>query len=286
MAMSSAPILSGTVTDRLHLPARPADVKVEGVGFGTVDLTGLTQADVTWANRNRTTETAVVLTWTDGTVTPETDQESIVRALDDAGNVLAEYSGLTGTSHTLDLTSFGAETSGFIEVAAEKDGFESLQAFRIPVLVDAESPGAITYWRLYITDSVSAGTGDNFKAQINEIEFRSTAGVPETPSGGTAFGSSNVAPGGEYANAFDGNDSTLWSSASGALLPQSIGYQFTSGKSVAEVSILASTDSFRLDRLPKSFEVQYSSDGVNWTTALTVTDEPPWSAGEERTYAL
>lgn len=283
MAMSSAPIISGTASDRPHLPARPANVKVQGVGFGTADLTGLTQANVTWGNRNRTTETALVLAWTDGDVTPEAGQTTTVRALDDLGAVLAEYTGLTGTSYTLDLSPFGAETSGFIEVAAEKDGFESLQSYRLPVTLDGTGPITATYWRINITDS---NTGDSFSTNVAELQFRETAGVSEVPSGGTAFASSENGASNPAEDAFDGDTTSVWAPPQNTPLPQSVGYQFAATKAVVQVSINSGNTSSRAARTPTAFEIQFSNDGVNWNTARTVNGEPAWSINETRTYSV
>ena len=118
-----------TLTDRPYLPLRPANVKVNGQGFGTVDVTG--DAVVTWSNRNRLTETGQVLGWTAGTVTPEAGQTTTVEVLDGNGAVLHTYAGLTGTTYTVVAADLAGASA--IRVASVRDGDRSLQAFELTV---------------------------------------------------------------------------------------------------------------------------------------------------------
>ena len=121
-----------TLSDRAHLPLRPANVKVNGVGFG--DYTpggGVTSFVVTWANRNRGLEATQAYQWTDGTLSPEAGQTTTVRVLDDSDTVLATYAGLTGTSHTVPRSDFGSEPSGYIQVYSQNGSDISLQRFRV-----------------------------------------------------------------------------------------------------------------------------------------------------------
>jgi len=130
----SAPVLSGTLTDRPYLPYRPADVKVEGVGFGNVNVNlPATDIEVTWANRNRTFEDNQVFHWDDATTTPESGQTVTVRLYDNSMSVLASYPGLSGTMFNLPTSAFGVETEGWVEVSSQRDGFDSLQAHRVHV---------------------------------------------------------------------------------------------------------------------------------------------------------
>jgi hypothetical protein len=129
-----------SVSERPHLPFRPANVKVEADGgWGTFDLTGFTEFTVTWANRNRTLEDTVALYWDEATVTPEDGQTTTIRFVDLDGNLIVEYTGLTGTSYDVPMS--GPTTDGDgevkIQVLAERDGLESLQYYeRQLTLVD------------------------------------------------------------------------------------------------------------------------------------------------------
>lgn len=120
-----------TLTARPHLPLRPANVKVGSDGFGPVDATGLSSVSVTWANRNRETETSQILGWDAASATPETGQTTSIILLDDEGAEITAIDGLTGTSYSLALSAFGAETSGRVRVVSKRDGLTSLQGHEI-----------------------------------------------------------------------------------------------------------------------------------------------------------
>ncbi|QGH45007.1 hypothetical protein [Bacteriophage Phobos] len=99
-------VLTLEVTDRMHRPYRPAGVALNG----KLDPSGADVFDaditVTWKNRNRWEESGRVLAWTDAGVNPEPDQQTHIRILDTANNVLATWdstaysSGTPETSHT------------------------------------------------------------------------------------------------------------------------------------------------------------------------------------------
>lgn len=137
LAQSLAPWISAALTGRPHLPLRPANVKVEGVGFGVVDADGLTEVNVTWSNRNRVTEDSVVLAWNAATVTPEAGQVTRIDVLDEVGNLLTTHDDLPGTSYAVPMSSFGSVTSSFIRVSAKRDGLLSLQSHQIEVIVSS-----------------------------------------------------------------------------------------------------------------------------------------------------
>jgi len=124
---------AATLSDRPHLPARPANCKVESEGFATVNLGGLSTATATWANRNRLTETGTVLAWDGATQTVESSQTTTIKLTDDSHNVVHSYTGLTGVSTTITLSHFGGIPSGYVEFYAVRDGLESLQAHAIRV---------------------------------------------------------------------------------------------------------------------------------------------------------
>ncbi len=92
--------------DRLYLPFRPANVKVEGVMFGTADLRSNEPRKwtltITWSNRNRHLEDAVFLRWDQGDVVPEDGQTTSI--IIDSGDGLQRFDGLTGTRFDYDIT--------------------------------------------------------------------------------------------------------------------------------------------------------------------------------------
>lgn len=138
-AGAASPI-SLTLTERPWLPTRPAGVTVEGIGFGMVDISvdspTSTHLAVAWFNRNRLTEDSQPLAWTDATVTPETNQTTTVEVLKESDrSVITAHTGLTGTSFSLPIASFGGFPSAIVRVTSERDGYESLQGHEIIVVV-------------------------------------------------------------------------------------------------------------------------------------------------------
>lgn len=129
LALADAPLVQFTATDRPYAPFRPANTQIDGVTFGTKTYTVETFADVpvSWANRNRLHEDAIVRLWTDGTVPPEDGQTTTIRIFTEWGDVLAEHTGLTGTSFAVPYASFDYERYPRVAFFAERDGFESIQ---------------------------------------------------------------------------------------------------------------------------------------------------------------
>ena len=131
--LDSAREVSVTLSNRARRPNRPANVRVNGQGFGVVDATASSLLSITWATRNRGLESSQVLGWTDASVAGESGQTTTVRALGPTGAVIATFAGLAGTSLSLPVS--GIAGARFIEVAAVRSGLESLQAYRIEVLL-------------------------------------------------------------------------------------------------------------------------------------------------------
>lgn len=132
--LNDAELLQYTTLDRMHRPLRPANVVVAGVSFGTVNLTGASTVTVQWANRNRLTETATVLAWNSADTPPEAGQTTTIQLLDSDRVMFHEITGLTGTSHTFNVSLFGDEHDAYIRVISERDGFESFQGFEVKVV--------------------------------------------------------------------------------------------------------------------------------------------------------
>lgn len=130
----SASTISGTLTGRPWLPLRPANVQVNGVGFGVVPIGVATSIDITWATRNRTTEEGQAVLWTDAPVTPEYQQETIVTIKDGGGTVLYTQGSLwTENALSLAVADFAASTDIFVTVSAQKNGLDSLQSYTLHV---------------------------------------------------------------------------------------------------------------------------------------------------------
>lgn len=152
---------------------------------------------------------------------------------------------------------------------------------------DAEPPEppepavSALYWRIYITSNTTS-TG---YASIAEIEMRATAGGVDQCTGGTASASSTLG-GAPASSAFDNNPATFWATSNGGKIPSWIRYQFPSAVVVSEVTIQARTGGQNdVNQTPSAFEVQHSSNGVDWTTLSSHTP-PTWAAGEIRAFLV
>ena len=155
LALADAPRRDVTISDRPHLPNRPADVKVGETAFGTVGLNGATSVTVTWANRNRVTEATQAMRWSAAGMNPESGQTTLIKLLSSADrSILRTVAGLAGESTTLDLSEFGSSLDAIVKVMAERDGYESLQGHEIKVVYEytgggGDDDGVLLYdWRL------------------------------------------------------------------------------------------------------------------------------------------
>lgn len=119
-----------TFNDRPHQPYRPANVKFNGlavppVAINYADLGGT--GSFTWANRNRLTETALVLGWTDASVTPEAGQTTVISIYANGALVTSTEiaEGLTTGSLSLVLATIPQTVS--YGLSAKRDGLLSWQ---------------------------------------------------------------------------------------------------------------------------------------------------------------
>ena len=142
LAYADAPEETATLTERPHLPLRPANVKVNGVGFGSVNVSAASTIEVTWATRNRLLEDVRPLTWTEDSVQPEFRQETVVRFYDVAtGDMVAEYPWIwTDTSISFPKTAFDRWASVRVVVTSRRDDLEALQAHTITLTGLAANP--------------------------------------------------------------------------------------------------------------------------------------------------
>lgn len=115
------------------------------------------------------------------------------------------------------------------------------------------------YWRILFTDT-NRGT----YLDVSEIEFMGTPSGTDMTGSGTAASDSVYSSGYEASKAFDNNTTTL--ALTSASLPHWISYDFGVGVAVPvqKYSIRASSNS-AIDS-PKAWQLQWSTDNVNWTT--------------------
>lgn len=130
------------------------------------------------------------------------------------------------------------------------------------------------YWRVNISAS---WFGVNIA--IAEIEMRATRGGADQCAGGTVIKSVEQV---SFAavNAFDNNTATAW--AANNTIPAWIGYHFAAAVDVLEIAITADATFFTI--APRDFTVDFSDDGISWTTAWTELLAINWTSGETRTF--
>ena len=134
LPLNSTSVIMTTLTNRAHRPNRPANVRVNGIGFGSVavpsgDLT------VTWAIRNRTLESTQIVKWGEADLVPEPGQVTQIDLLDVFGAIITSFRNLTGSSFTVPRTAFGGRSSGSIRVVAVSNGMVSLQGHQVEVIL-------------------------------------------------------------------------------------------------------------------------------------------------------
>lgn len=145
-----------------------------------------------------------------------------------------------------------------------------------------------TYWRIYC-DNANGGS----RIGIGEIEFRATAGgadlVPGliiTNNNNAAFlaiRSSDVFGSADAWRAFANDGSTSgWQSQTNNV-NEWVGIHFAALVSVVEVAITCAY--FDATHQTKDMHLQYSSDGVTWTTQKNFATQTGWALGEVRVLA-
>lgn len=106
LGLEDAADIDMTVTNRPHKPIRPANVQVNGFGFGEIDLvehvTGGGDLTVTWANRNRNMEDTRVFRWGEPGVAAPAGVTTLLRLYTATGTLIREYENIEGETLTLD----------------------------------------------------------------------------------------------------------------------------------------------------------------------------------------
>ncbi|RWG13743.1 MAG: VWA domain-containing protein [Mesorhizobium sp.] len=140
---SAAPADDVLFASRAIRPLRPANVQVNGVGYGLVTAGGTADLATTWAERNRLIELSPVPSWTDATEGSEAGQTTVIEVLDPTGTtILTTHSGLTGTSFPVPVASFAGNVSGWLRFGSERDGYREWQAYQLQVAFTAVEAGA------------------------------------------------------------------------------------------------------------------------------------------------
>jgi hypothetical protein len=139
--------------------------------------------------------------------------------------------------------------------------------------LDADATNTL-YWRLNIT----ASDGGTY-ACIREMEMHATVGGADQCTGGTA--DSDTYSSGHLASAaFDNNTTTTYWESLGNSGPWWLRYRFSAPTSVAEYSIQGHNFG---GEFPKTWTLERSGDGVNWTVVDTQTNIT-FTGGQTRTF--
>ena len=144
LPFADATPLNATMTERPHLPLRPADVRINGVSIGgTVNVAAVNNISITWATRNRVLEDGQVVAWGAAPVAPEYKQRTIILVTDTAGNELRRFVHLwTDNAFVIPKAWFARWSAIRVYVFAEREGLTSLQAMRFDVTGLAGDAGA------------------------------------------------------------------------------------------------------------------------------------------------
>ena len=127
--------VSTTMTGRLHLPYRPANVRAGGFLWPDPDWYSEYPLTISWSGRNRLEETTLTMAWDEGSITPEpgTDYRVIVRAVEEDGTVNGTVSDTYVSAEEFSLAAgdipAGLAGSPYMEVSitSRRDDLESWQ---------------------------------------------------------------------------------------------------------------------------------------------------------------
>jgi hypothetical protein len=148
-------------------------------------------------------------------------------------------------------------------------------------------PGAHRYWRIFIT----ANNGSPSFVGLTEALLLDAAGVNRTllTGLGPALASSELNADNRAFDAFNNSLASGWLSNGGAL-PQWVRFDFGNVNAplprlpveLKQITVFPSWNA--LSASPRDFALQWSDDDINWTTALTVTNQTGWVIGTGRTF--
>lgn len=131
---ASAPLESVIVSERPHLPQRPANCQVEGVRYTSVNISPLSDLDLAWSTRNRLSENSIILNWEDSSVTPESGQLTRITLLSTTLSVIYQQD-YTGSNAVIPHANFTGYTQFIVRFSSVLSGEVSLQHYDIAVTV-------------------------------------------------------------------------------------------------------------------------------------------------------
>ena len=139
LEMEDAPQVDILLSERPHLPNRPANVAINGVMFGAADFGTSETALVTWSRRNRLNESTQAMRWTDGDMAAEPGQTTRLYLMQADRTPIGVINGATGTTQTITRSDLAGNVTAIVRVVSVRDGLESLQGHEIGVTITAPS---------------------------------------------------------------------------------------------------------------------------------------------------
>ncbi len=132
---SQAAAMTLLLDSRFIRPYPPGRIRVNGAAYPATVGGEIT---ITWANRNRRTQTAYLVQQSEGEINPEVGQTTTIRLYGENGTLVRTETGLTGNSYTWTLADEVTD-SGLgrpndhvrIEIESERDGHTSWQKHTI-----------------------------------------------------------------------------------------------------------------------------------------------------------
>lgn len=127
-------------------PYPPGDFKCNGEAwYSGLKVMAFDQDNLTftWAHRDRITQADQLVGHNESSVGPEIGTTYVARVYDNTLNLLREEPGIVGTTWSYTRTMAAADNmedrAGFIDIYADRDGFESWQGYRTAVFISGAS---------------------------------------------------------------------------------------------------------------------------------------------------
>ena len=185
---------------------------------------------------------------------------------------VVEYSdnGMDWTSARTVSGLVAAPNAGFFDKSVSGRWFKQIPLDVVP----ADSK---CLWRLRIT-------AFNLSASIAKLEFRESLGGPQILASPPKAHDPSPLNYGTMPpeSALDGSASTFWAGNSS---PNGIIFEMDNRSvDVAQISITVRNDGGDNFQVPETFSLDWSDDGVTWTTVQTWSPGQTWTAGETKTF--
>jgi hypothetical protein len=175
------------------------------------------------------------------------------------------------TTFTVDYSSDGSTwTTAWTVTGADDSTYTDTP---LPYPNPTATGGLKPLWRINVT-ATESGT-----LAVNEVEMRGSVSGADLTGSGRPW-CQTVGFSLPVTNAFDNNTTTTYHAAGASGV---IGYEFTDSVSVVELYIYPRSGTPA--QAPKDFTLQYSADGVTWTTALSPAAQTGWTAAVPRTFS-